>query len=286
VTRPATCVATVTDAEFLPGTCVLLSSFLRHNPWFEGDIVVIQRSLPDDVRRALAGFPRVRWHDVGAPLLERVATVTAAYPALARKAPILYSLEAFNLPDYDRVLKLDSDILCMRSAAGIMETDDALLACPDQPHFRHQMRDRITYVPHRSLNADTAGFATFNAGMLLLSPGRLGPGVYDQLVDEVHPQTWSAVRTGHTDSIVLNRRFEHTWTPCPERYNYFISKDTVQYTRSRASLDDAVFAHFIGRQKPWHPRDPLAALTGDDYRLALAWWDEAWQGFRNEWPQP
>jgi hypothetical protein len=270
----------VTDAEFLPGTCVLLSSFLRHNPWFDGDIVVIQRSLPDDARRTLAGFPRVRWHDVGTPLLERVATVTAAYPALARKAPIFYSLEAFNLPDYDRVLKLDSDILCMGSAAALMETDDVLLACPDQPHFRHQTRDRVTYVPTASPEAAdnvpfAVRFATFNAGMLLLSPGRLGPGVYAGLLDEVHTDTWSAVRTGHTDSIVLNRRFERTWTHCPERYNYFISKDTVQYTRSRASLDDAVFVHFIGRHKPWHPREPIAAATGGDYGLALAWWDEA-----------
>jgi lipopolysaccharide biosynthesis glycosyltransferase len=276
VTRPAACcVATVTDAEFLPGTCVLLSSFLRHNPWFDGDIVVIQRNLPDDARRTLAGFPGVRWHDVGTELLERVATVTAAYPALARKTPIFYSLEAFNLPDYARVLKLDSDILCMGSAAGLMAMDAVLLACPDQPHFRHQTRDRVTYLPHASSSADTAASATFNAGMLLLAPGRLGAGVYNQLLDEVRTETWSAVRTGHTDSIVLNRLFERTWTHCPERYNYFISKDTVRYTRSRASLDDAVFVHFIGRRKPWHRREPVAGATGDDYRRALAWWDEA-----------
>lgn len=272
----------MTDAEFLPGTCVLLSSFLRHNPWFDGDIVVIQRGLPDDGRRMLARLPNVRWHDVGTPLLERVAVVTAAYPALMHKAPIFYSLEAFNLPDYERVFKLDSDILCMNSAADLLETGDMLLACPDQTHFRHQTRDRITYKPHASTTAEAERFATFNAGMLVLSPGKLGRGVYQLLLDELKPETWTAVRTGHTDSIVLNQRFEHVWTRCQERYNYFMSKHTVHYTRSRTSLRDAVFVHFVGGDKPWHPREPAAA-TFDDYRLALTWWDAAWRDFQDTW---
>jgi lipopolysaccharide biosynthesis glycosyltransferase len=274
VTAPH-CLTTVTDAEFLPGTVVLLSSFLRHNTWFDGDIVVIHRDLPDDSRRLLERFPNVRWHQVGAPLLERIEAITSAHPALERKAPIFYSLEAFNLCGYDRVLKLDSDILCTGNAAALLETNDVLLACPDQPHFRHQTRDRITYLPHpSSAGGDPGQWATFNAGMLVLAPERLGRDLYPALLDDLRPETWSTVRTKHTDSIVLNRRFERTWTPCPERYNYFISKDTAQYTRSRAPLADAVFVHFIGRRKPWHIREPLAS-TFDDYRVALARWDEA-----------
>ena len=236
---------------------------------------MIHRDLPDDARRRLEHFQNVRFHDVGMALLERVAAVTAAYPALLSKAPIFYALEAFNLPGYNCVLKLDSDVLCKADATGLFEMRGALLACPDQPHYRHMVRHPTTYVPHAAAPATADDPpTTFNAGMLVLSPPHLGPRVYDDLLGEIRPETWVTVGTGHTDSIVLNRRFQHLWTRVPEKYNYFISNDTRHYTRRRMAMRDTAFLHFIGRQKPWHERQSASTLT-DDYRLALAWWDEA-----------
>jgi lipopolysaccharide biosynthesis glycosyltransferase len=287
VTQPSEAcgLAVVTDAAFLPGTVVLLSSFLHHNPWFSGDIVVIQHDLPDAARRALARFPNLRFHDVGAPLLERLAAVTMAHPSLAAKAPIFYSLEAFNLPAYDRVLKLDSDMLCRANVSGLLDTDGALLCCPDQPYFRHQVRDPTTYVPRAgSQAADDILPVTFNAGMLVLSPPRLGRGIYDELLRSVTPETWRDVGTHHTDSVVLNRRFQHAWVRLPDIYNYFISKFTSRYTRRRVPVHEAAFLHFIGRPKPWQPREPDVVGSSDEYRLALTWWDEAWQRACNVTP--
>jgi lipopolysaccharide biosynthesis glycosyltransferase len=282
--RPTCCLATVTDAAFLPGTVVLLSSFLHHNPWFDGDLVVIHRDLPDDARRTLARFPNLRFHDVGAALLDRVAAVMVAHPALRHKAPIFYSLEAFNLPDYEHVLKFDSDILCRSSVAGLLDAQGALLGCPDQPHFRRLVRHPTTYVPHAPPEAtDVDEPATFNAGMLVVRPPLLERGVYDRLLRGVSPETWQVAGTRHTDSIVLNRTFRREWVCMSERYNYFVSTETAKYTRPRVPLGDAVLLHFIGRQKPWQPRGPMAELSAD-HAVALRWWDQAWQRACNVTP--
>lgn len=272
------CIATVTDEAFLPGTIVLLSSFLRHNQWFTGDVVIIHDGLPAAARARLDRFPNVRFHAVGSPLKARLAALAAARPKLAMKLPNLSSLEAFSLPGYEWVLKLDSDVLCTGSAAGLIDIDGVLLGTPDQAYFRDQVRHRQTYVPqHKSLGAPDKVYAkTFNVGVFLFRPGQLGPHVYADLTDRIHPDTWSLVRTGHSDSVVLNERFRGDWTPLPEEYNYVISRDAARYTRPRIALSEAVFLHYVGRPKPWDAAARSAAPALDaERRLAFDLWDAA-----------
>jgi lipopolysaccharide biosynthesis glycosyltransferase len=282
VNRPSRngCITTVTDERFLPGTIVLLSSFLRHNTWFAGDIVIIHDGLPDAARARIDRFPNVRFHAVGRVLKNRLTALAAARPALATKLPILYSLEAFNLRAYEWVLKLDSDVLCTGSAEAVTGIEGALLGSPDQSYFRDQVRDPETYVPQdKSLGTpDQAHAMTFNAGILMLRPGQLDSSVYADLTDRIHPDTWSLIRTGHTDSIVLNRHFRGNWTPVPESFNYLISRDSVRYKRPRIALSDAVFLHYLGRPKPWYAEAASLALAMDaERRLAFELWDTAWR---------
>jgi lipopolysaccharide biosynthesis glycosyltransferase len=110
--------------------------------------------------------------------------------------------------------------------------------------------------------------------MLSLSPPRLGAEAYARLLRTLDPDVWTTVQTAHTDSVVLNRHFHRAWTPASERYNYFVSKHTIHYTRPRVPMSDAVILHFVGRQKPWHPRSPTAQAP-PEYARALAWWDDA-----------
>jgi lipopolysaccharide biosynthesis glycosyltransferase len=267
----------VTDEGFLPGTVVLLSSFLHHNPWFIGDIVIIHDGLPEASRARLDRFPNMRWHAIGNELKDRLTALAAARPKLAVKLPNLFSLEAFNLPDYEWVLKLDSDVLCTGSAAGLAGIDGALLASPDQAYFRDKVRHRRTYVPqHKSLGAPDKVYAmTFNVGVFLLRPGQLGPRVYADLTERIHEDTWSMVRTGHSDSVVLNEQFRDAWTPLPENYHYVISRDAARYKRERISLSEAVFLHYIGRPKPWQAE--AAGAIDAERRGAFELWEQAWQ---------
>lgn len=246
------CIATTTDDAYLPGTLVLLSSFLRCNPLFRGDIVLIHDGLSEEGKARLEHFPNLRFHTIASAFKARLAPLSAD-PHLRRALPRFYSLEAFNLPGYDRILALDSDILCQGSVAELVEMDAALACCPDQSYFWKMSRDLQTYEPHPLTHAEGMGASriTFNAGMMMFSPRRLSPSTYSDLVDEVNSIKWSEIRTGHTDSVVLNRYFRDAWELAPEKFNYLISKGMGWYSRSRCSIDEAVFVHFLGRPKPW-----------------------------------
>lgn len=181
-------------------------------------------------------------------------------------------MESYNLP-YERVLYLDSDILCVGDASGLMRLDDGLLCCPDQSYFREQARDRRSYVPLDKSSppsrADVFG-VTFNAGMMAIRRSVLGPYVYEGLLERVRSETWSSVRTGHTDSVLLNSYFEGGWTQMPERYNYLISNRSAAYVKARTPMAEAVFLHFLGRPKPWQSYDAGSVDSGR--RPAFAMW--------------
>ena len=249
----AVCIATVTDDAYTPGTVVLFSSFLRHNPWFRGDLVVIQAQLSERSRAQLAQFPNVRFHSITAALDERLATL-ASHPAVGRKLTHLYSLEAFNLPEYDWVLALDSDLLCLGDMKGFVAVEGPLVACPDQSYFWERTRDPNTFEPTHPASGD-ASASTFNVGVMKITPSRLNPTVFADLVDHVRPETWDRIFTGHSDSILLNRHFRNACVQAPDRFNFLISKGLQHYTRARGLLHDAAMVHFLGRPKPWELED-------------------------------
>ncbi len=283
ITAPdSTCLATVTDEAYLPGTLVLLWSFLRHNPWFTGRIVIIHDGLPPAAVEALRRFPNVTFRAVDARLKARVTATADQVPAVARKARILFALDAFSLTEYARVLKIDSDVLCTGTVAALAATDAPLLACPDQSYYRGQIRDPVTYVAAEvgpeALEA-RAGDLMFNAGVLSIAPGRLGESTFRDLVDLVRPETWAGVRTGHTDSVILNRYFRGRWTRAREHYNYFIAGHMARYTRPRVPVADAALVHFLGPPKPWNVTAAALHAMEEDRRGPFL----QWQAARADW---
>jgi lipopolysaccharide biosynthesis glycosyltransferase len=264
------CVATVTSTAYATGTHVLLQSFLRHNPWFAGTLAVIHASHqqpPDALRR----LPNVRWH----PVSDELARCLTATEYTVLKAPRFHSLEIFRLREFERVLYLDSDVVCTGDARALFDMDGALLCSPDQAHFWHLARDRATYVPQiRTLAAPETMFAmTFNTGVMRLAPALLDESTFADLLDRIATRDWGAIRTGHSVSVVLNDHFSGAWTEVSERYNYLISTGMLRYRRRRVPVADAVFLHFIGQPKPWEAtsRD---RIVNADHQLALHAWDD------------
>ena len=121
---PVSCLATVTNDAFLPGTLVTIHSFLKHNPWFDGDVVVIHAGLSEEACECVsARGQRVRFHPAGSELVRRIDAVTAARPDFIGKRARFLSLEAFALAGYDKVLFCDSDLLFRQPVAELFEGD-------------------------------------------------------------------------------------------------------------------------------------------------------------------
>ena len=263
--------------SYLPGTIVLLSSFLAHNPWFDGDLVVVDDGLSPAGAAALARFPRLRLEPIDARLDARLADLITSGVLPPAKRTVLCSLASFGLPGYRRVLKLDSDIVCTGNAAELFTRAEPLVCAFDQAHFRHEIRDLATYAARASGSPAVDPAPTFNAGMMLIDLSRLPRDTFARLLDAVSPSTWAGVRTGHSDSVLLNRYFRGAWTPVDERYNYFISARMGAFTRPRVPLDRAVFVHLLGRPKPWHHDARAAADLAGVRQQAFALWDDAWR---------
>ena len=82
---------------------VLLDSFTRCNPWFDGPLILIHDGLPSSSHRRLTSLRHldIRHRMVDARLLERVKAVAARHPPMRLKQRRFFSLEAFNLRDVE-----------------------------------------------------------------------------------------------------------------------------------------------------------------------------------------
>lgn len=273
--RPASCVATVSSRGYEVGTAVLLTSLAARNPTLDAAFVVLHDGLEPRAARLLSAIPGVELVRVGQRLRSRLATLGQRYPDLRRWAPRFHSLEAFALDRFERVLFLDSDILCVGEIGGLLSSSEGLHACRDRAHREGGARDALSFLP---LPADEVPPATairaFNAGVMLVGRDLLAHGSYHALLAALEETDWAQVRSGHTDQYLLNHLFRDRWQQLPDRYNRFVAPDGAP--RSAIGERSDVFLHFVGRIKPWTGRvGPDWRRSHGARRQALRAWDRA-----------
>ena len=248
------CLVTVATEAFVPGTRVLLGSFLKQHPRFAGDCVVLHDGLSQTAQDVLAAASdRVRFEPVSTALKERLAHLRATHPAFARGLGYLYSLEAFRLRGYRKVLFYDSDVLVRAPVDEMFEADDLLLCCPDHVTLAGGRRDARTFEPLPV--ADPASVptlaATFNSGFLLFD-GRLADGAcYADLLAMVVPETWPGPDAPHRDQFLLNRYFAGRHTLVSSTYNYLLASTAAIRAREHLLPERAKVVHFNQPVKPW-----------------------------------
>ena len=126
----------------------MLGSFLKHHPRFDGDLVIIHDALPQAARDALQALSdRVRFETVSTRLRDRLAHLSAGHPAFAGGLEYFYSLEAFRLHGYRKVLFYDSDVLVRAPLDALFDAPGTLLCCPDHVALGGGRRDARTFEP-------------------------------------------------------------------------------------------------------------------------------------------
>lgn len=121
------CVFTATSERFVPGTLVMLGTFLQHHPEFAGDLVVVQ--------------------DVSPELGDRLARLNAVHHRFRCRTASLYYLDAFRLRGYRKVLCCASDLLFEVPIGELFDATDALICCGDREFLAGRARDAATYLP-------------------------------------------------------------------------------------------------------------------------------------------
>ncbi len=267
-----------TDRSFVEATAVLVSSFIRRNPWFEGPIYLIHDGVDAAARRRLDHLPGLRWTPADPALGAALRTLTDARPDLERRVRRFHSLHALRLDGHARVLYLDSDILCTGDVRPLLDVGEdegaALAACPDIPRYRGGTRDRRTFLPVAPPAADAQPFRTFNSGVMVFRPEDLGPDRFVRILADLAPAQWAGIRSGHTDQVLLNRHFEGRWVEAGPTFNYLVTDDSHRW--DRPPLEEARLVHFVGRPKPWQLKGTLPPPGSGPQRVrAWALWDDA-----------
>lgn len=276
--------ATVTTPGFMPGTMVMLHSFLNNNPWFKGDILIIHDQLPEVHQSLLRRLYPVRFVQTGGDLLQRVQTLIPDYADFERRKAQFYSLEAFRFREYNQLIFMDSDMLVLGSLEELTLRPEPMLACGTVKYYRPGDDD-----------GDPFQVEQFNAGMMRIDGKLLGTGVRQALLDNISSRffapfiDWAAThelpRVG-TDQIILNTHFGHQVTYVPATFNYRVGIAAEIAERDGCRLEDARIIHYTGGKKPWMADKVLQHLFKQSRDLTIfRLWTQAWADLLRDFEQ-
>ena len=274
--RAGVCLATATSEGFLPGTLVMVASFLKEHPGFDGDVAVIHDGLSDEAKACLAALhDRVRFETPSAELGDRLARVGAAHPRFAPILCHLHAFEAYRLTGYRKVLLCDGDLLFRQPVGELFDTGDLLLCCGDQVFLTGGCRDATTFLP---LDAPSPGAfgRTFNDGFLVIDRRALGERSYADLLALVTPETWRGTGTPHFKQFLHNRYFAGRHTLISSAYNYILLAASAIREREGLAATDAKVLHFNLDAKPWLPATMLRWMNGERPVPEFGLWYDAW----------
>ncbi|MXO57608.1 hypothetical protein GRI36_12035 [Altererythrobacter gangjinensis] len=275
---------TVTSRDYLPGTWVMLHSFLQAHPDFDGDIAVLADDLADKDKYQLSvSFERIGFSEPSEKLARSIADLTRSVPKLQGRARRFFSLEAFNPARAGNVLFCDSDLLFRSGIDAMLAMDGAIIACGDRAQLIGSGRDQSSLAELDGSETRTPvrdGFATFNAGLMLIRPELRTPENWAALLGHLDHKVWGEIATQHTDQAVYNKMFGRQVTLAGASHNYLVGHGSALRNAAIAPMSEAKVLHFNGPAKPWHFGRHLDAATADaSYVRAFQDWYSAYTRF-------
>ncbi|MDN3644820.1 glycosyltransferase [Pontixanthobacter aestiaquae] len=268
---------TVTSRDYLPGTQVMLHSFLRNNAWFDGQITILHDDLlSGDIAALAASFPSAIFTGPSAALTAAIGTLAADYPELKNRLRRFLSLEAFHPDRGGSALFCDSDLLFRSDISAMFDSDMPLIACGDRAQLVGTGRDPASMAEGDSTSA-AAKFTSFNAGLMVIDGSLRTQAIWDQLLGQLNPQVWKSITSDHTDQAVFNRQFGDQVTMADPSYNYLVGHAGKLRSAIDSPMGNAKVLHFNGPSKPWNFGAHLAATAYDaSFVKAVQQWFDAY----------
>jgi lipopolysaccharide biosynthesis glycosyltransferase len=147
------------------------------------------------------------------------------------------------LPDLERVVYLDCDMLVDADLTPLMERD--LGGAPWGAVAEQHIPKLGQNVEVERLSAEEAGWRAFNTGLLVLDLGAMRrEGFLEQVLKLGEMGRWA-----YQDQALLNYIGRGRWHGLPARWNrqLFVTENFSIYRDRPESV-----WHFIGKMKPWH----------------------------------
>lgn len=202
------------------GFAVTLKSFLSYNSWFNHDLVIIDAGLTDKQRAEITEhYPKTSFTK---PRNAYHSTPFDRTPQRLRQT--YFTLEAFRLTEYDRVVFLDCDLVIKGDISEIFNQSAQFSAV----RCYQRSADRLVN--------------EFNSGVFVVNKPAISEAVYSSLIALSH------VGKNSPDQNILNKYFYGGVNYLPKEYN--VEKRLLESPRHRDMIDCAKILHFVG-EKPW-----------------------------------
>lgn len=143
---------TLSDSKFMTPTYVMIKSFLKHNQWFKGDVVIIiYEEIQEEKKIAFLNlYDKVKFYEPDTEkynnAVERFSSDFSENVPICGMWPFLLKLEAFGLEEYDRVVFYDSDMLFVGDIKDAFFNDYGFCICEDRttrpPFYKNDKRYR------------------------------------------------------------------------------------------------------------------------------------------------
>ena len=282
-------IATVCDKNFIRGTQTLFHSILHHNKNFQGDLIIICEEGFRKYEQLFNMFDHVTLHIVSESLKSAALKAVNSIRGRAGSHKLWYCLESFNLKGYDKILFLDSDIICSGEMISLLEevTTEEICAGHDRAWFIDKVRSHDTFElldPDANDRNIRTISPTFNSGVMLIDGSFIDKGIYFDLIENINTIPWSHTN-GLNDQVIINQFFEGQIKPLSPRYNFITKLKNEIFSKSKVVMDDASFLHFVGAPKPWYFVGYIKQLIrhqSNQFPVGHKLWIEAYLRFLKE----
>ncbi len=243
--RPAsvgerTALCTVLSDDFVPGFAVLVHSLKQKHPGLSLPFIVVHNdklaALSNESRALVSRlYPHVVYHEADDSRYETVwANRDQRLNTPERLKSAFFILEAFNLTGFDRVITLDSDMICTGDLSPLFEHTAPFAATRGTNYKTGQ---RMDY---------------FNTGVMVIGRPHLTGETYRALLNH-RISTEHKARKGKADQAILNDFF-----PLPKVHTLDEAFNVTKRKYPDSAFDqvddllagDVRILHFVG-EKPW-----------------------------------
>ncbi len=261
--QPNYAVATVTTENYFQWTMTMLHSFIKNNPWFDGDILVICNDLPREMIDDFVFFNRVNIITPSADLLRHIDLLADEIPKFKNLSARFYSLEIFRLKGYSKVLFLDSDMIVAQSIEELFQLPDAFYASAQLCSYKGKGRNGSTF--NAEIKNNQADFleSPVNSGFMLIDGELLNQNHYPGILDLIKPALWSQNDLTYTDELIINQYFKGKFSLISARYNYRARSARIFKEKENITFEDAKIIHYYAKYKPWNFTEVLRSAANN-----------------------
>lgn len=274
---------TVCTPNFIPGTLTMLYSFLKYNPWYKGDIIVMVDEIDPAMQKYLPLIPNLKIHIVSEALSTRAEAVVQNHTSKKIFRSVFYSIELFNLPGYKKYIFIDSDTLVLGSFLELCQRAEPMLCVGDSVFYKDQLRRSDNYQqakPKFWENKKDFWGDTFNSGVVIYDASLITPKAYQDMLDMIDITGYPDDAARLQDQLIQNIYLRGKYTLVSAKYNYRFGIADEILEKDQVSFDEAVVLHYTARKKPWLFNEALDRVTSNkNYLRPFLLWQQHWTEF-------